>query len=378
MKKKILFVVNVDWFFASHRMDLGKAALREGYEVHIATTVTENKIICNQEGFIVHDIYMKRSSINPFHIFRYFLDLIKTINLIRPNIVHLITIKPVLIGGLALKFCNVPAVVFAISGMGYVFIGKKTYHKFLRYVSSIIYRLALNHSNSIVICQNKDDQNLVKNLTNLPYSKFILIKGSGVDINKFSYSKLPSTIPIVMFPSRILVDKGVMEFIEAAKLTVNSTSFNLPARFVVVGMVDTENQASLKLSDLMELEKNKIIEYWGHKNNMEKILPQSSIIVLPSYREGLPKVLSEAAACGRPIITTNVPGCREVIENNISGLLVPAKDSKKLSEAIMKLLLDRDLSSSFGKAGRRYAEKNFAIEKIILQHLEIYKSLFNV
>ena len=117
MKLKLLFVVNVDWFFLSHRLPIAQEALRQGYEVHIATTVTENKIIFNQEGFIVHDIYMKRSSINPFHIFRYFLDLIKTINLIRPNIVHLITIKPVLIGGLALKFCNVPAVVFAISGM---------------------------------------------------------------------------------------------------------------------------------------------------------------------------------------------------------------------------------------------------------------------
>jgi glycosyltransferase involved in cell wall biosynthesis len=375
MKKRLLFVVNVDWFFLSHRLGIAKAAMNQGYEVHIATAITGNPKILTDEGLILHHIPLNRSNIDPLSVIKYLFKLIKVFKLVQPDLVHLVTIKPVLIGGIALKFFKVPAVVFAISGMGYVYIGNKFIHQFLRLLSSIIYKLALNHPNAIVICQNADDLKLVKGITNLPRKAFTLIKGSGVDLKKFKPTKLPAQPPIIMFPARMLFDKGVNEFVEAAKRISSNQSIEIKARFVLVGMLDDGNKASLKPSDILELEQNNIVEYWGHKESMEEILPLSTVVVLPSYREGLPKVLSEAAACGRPIITTDVPGCRDVLQKNISGLLVPANNSKKLADAMIKLITTPNMCSSFGNAGRIFAEKNFSLEIIINQHIKIYQDL---
>ena len=377
MKKKLVFVINVDWFFVSHRIDIARAALRKGYEVHIATSITIHNEFLTGLGFILHDIPLHRSKINPFNAVGYFFKLIKLLRKINPNIVHFVTIKPVLIGGLALKFLKAPAAVFAISGMGYVFIGNKIRHKILQKISSYIYSFVLRNKNSIVICQNNDDLNLIRSMSDLPLSKFILIKGSGVDLNKFKPSDIPSKTPIIMFPSRILKDKGVMEFIEAAKTISLAESIKIQPRFVLVGMLDNANKASLDLSEIAELERSNIVEYWGKKDNMEEILPLATIIVLPSYREGLPKVLIEASACSRPIITSDVPGCRDAIINNKTGLLVPAKDSHKLSDAILNLLNDPELCKSFGEAGRIFAEENFSIEHVVSEHLEVYKNLVN-
>tara|TARA_B100001758_G_C18336566_1_gene571931 strand:- start:72 stop:1205 length:1134 start_codon:yes stop_codon:yes gene_type:complete len=375
MKKKLLFVVNVDWFFVSHRIDIARAALREGYEVHIATSITVHKEFLSEQGFFVHNIPLHRSKINPFYAVNYFFKLINIFRKIKPNIVHFVTIKPVLIGGLALKFVKVSAAVFAISGMGYVFIGNRIRHKILQKISSYIYNFVLRHKNSIVICQNTDDLHLIRTMGNFPLSKFILIKGSGVDLQKFKPSNLPPNEPIIMFPSRILKDKGVMEFIEAAKKISLVESTKIPPKFVLVGMLDKGNKASLDLSEISELEKSNIVEYWGNKENMEEVLPLATIIVLPSYREGLPKVLIEASACSRPVITSDVPGCRDAIINKKTGLLVPAKDSHQLADAILMLLNNPELCKSFGEAGRIFAEENFSIEHVVSEHLGIYSNL---
>lgn len=375
MKKKLLFVVNVDWFFVSHRIDIARAALRNGYEVHLATSITVHKEFLSEQGFFVHNIPLHRSKINPFYAVNYFFKLINIFRKINPNIVHFVTIKPVLIGGLVLKFVKVSAAVFAISGMGYVFIGNRIRHKILQKISSYIYSFVLRHKNSIVICQNTDDLHLIRTMGNFPLSKFILIKGSGVDLKKFKPSNLPPNEPIIMFPSRILKDKGVMEFIEAAKKISLVESTKIPPKFVLVGMLDKGNKASLDISEISELEKSNIVEYWGNKDNMEEVLPLATIIVLPSYREGLPKVLIEASACSRPVITSDVPGCRDAIINKKTGLLVPAKDSHQLADAILMLLKNPELCKSFGEAGRIFAEENFSIEHVVSEHLGIYNSL---
>ena len=371
---RLLFFVNVDWFFISHRLPIALKAISEGYEVHLVTTLTGSKKILEDCGLIVHNIKMSRSSNGIISSLMTILEIYKIYIKIKPDIVHLVTIKPVLLGGIAARFANVKNVVASISGMGYVYINKSFLNFFNRFSASILYKLALGQKSLKVIFQNESDLELVSKISKLSRSNTTLIKGSGVDLDLFRYSPLPQGKPLIVLASRLLVDKGVIEFVEAARIL---KSENFDARFILVGSPDTENNASLTEKDIKVWQEEEVIEYWGHKNEMNKVLSDSSIVVLPSYREGMPKVLLEASAVGRPIITTDVPGCRDAIIPDITGLLVPLKNAVELSRAIKFLLKNRHLWKEMGSKGRKLAEESYGVEGVVKKHMEIYFNLIN-
>jgi glycosyltransferase involved in cell wall biosynthesis len=372
----LLYIINVDWFFISHRLPIAIAAKKNGYEVHIATKMTKYKSQLESYGFKVHELEINRSETNILSNALLFLHIIKILRFVKPTIVHLVTIKPVLIGGLAVRLLNVPSVVYSVSGLGYMFINNKLFFKIRLKFIELAYCISLKHKNSKVIFQNASDMALISKVTKLKPSSFCLINGSGVNLAIYKYSSIPIGPPIIILPARLLKDKGVIEFIEAVKLLKQKNFIiDKKARFVVVGNIDEGNPSSLTKEELEVYKREDIVEFWGFKNDMLQIFNCSSIIVLPSYREGLPKVLIEAAAVGRPVVTTDVPGCRDAIIENITGLLVKEKSPIELSNAILYLLENPHKMEQMSLAGREFALKTFNIDNVIQLHLNIYLKL---
>ena len=367
---KVLFIVNVDWFFLSHRLPIALAAQLAGYEVHVATGVTNCEAIFDKYNIPLHPIYLDRGSTMPIGLLRSFFDIFCVIYKLHPDIVHLITIKPVLIGAIVTRALRIKNVVCSVSGLGFVFVAQGLKAKLRRYLVEILYRFAFDQPAICVIFQNHIDQYGLCRIAELPHEKSILIPGSGVDLSLYRPSALPSGDPIILFAARLLSSKGVYEFVEAARNFKNT-------RFVIVGQFDKDNRDCIKPSQLDSWVHDRIVEYWGFSGDMFDIINQASIVVLPSYREGLPKVLIEAAACGKAVITTDVPGCRDAIEPGISGLLVPPRDANALAAAIEKLLNDPDLCKSMGLAGRALAERKFDIKQVVQTHLDSYADMLS-
>lgn len=372
MPKILLFVVNVDWFFTSHRMPVALAAKKEGYEVHVATGITTKLEELRENGLIVHELNLKRNGASIFNGLSSLVELTGLFRRIRPDVIHLVTIKPVLLGGVAARITGSPAVVAAVSGLGYVFTAQGLSAQLRRWVISQVYRVVLSNRRLKVIFQNEDDRRILCDFARLNSERSILIRGSGVDLSAYRFSSLPDGVPVVMMAARLLFDKGVTEFVEAARII---RARKISARFVLVGSIDEANPTSLNAGHLAQIAKDGIVELWGHRADMANVLAEATIVVLPSYREGLPKVLIEAAACGRPVITTDVPGCRDAILPDTTGLLVPVRDADGLARALEILLFSRDACRKMGIAGRRLAEEVFDLKNVVDMHLSLYKEM---
>lgn len=371
-----MFIVNVDWFFISHRLAIAQKAIEDGYDVHIATTITDGQQKLEKCGLTVHPIMINRSGSNAIGGIQTFIAIQKTLAKCKPDILHLITIKPVLLGGIAAQVQKIPAVIAAISGLGYVFLAKGYLASIRKFIVGALYRLALKHSNCRVIFQNNEDRETVQAMTEIGDESTFLIGGSGVRLDIFTSTPLPAGPPIVMLAARLLRDKGIIEFFNAAQMlkAKKGTSSSL-ARFVLVGAIDPDNPASLTPAMLDQWHRENVVELWGHRSNMPATLSEATIVVLPSYREGFPKVLMEAAASARAVITTDVPGCRDAIKPGITGMLVPARDPVALANAIEELLEDRSLCKKFGIAGRKFAEEAFDVNLIVAHHMAIYADM---
>lgn len=240
----------------------------------------------------------------------------------------------------------------------------------------MLYRSALTHKHLRVIFQNRDDQVRVAKLAHVDEKKTTIISGSGVDLISYKVcSSANNELPIVMLAARFLHDKGIYEFVHAAKLIKSRNAKLQGTRFVLVGDLDKENPASLSDAELNSIHAEAIVEVWGYRNDMPSVISLATIVVLPSYREGFPKVLIEAAACGKPVVTTDVPGCRDAILADVTGLLVPVKNSDALASAIERLLNDPELCLEMGRAGRLRAEKEFDVNSVVQKHLTIYQEL---
>ena len=372
--KRILFVVNIDHFFLSHRLPIAMAAQKIGFEVHIATAITSKLDVLKAYGFKVHSLSLTRGNIGFLNAFKTILRLHLIMKEVKPDLVHLVTIKPIILGGLVARWMKVPALVTAVSGLGYVFTANGLIARVRRWLVNFLYTSALAHDNQVVIFQNSDDRDTLMAATGLLPAKVEMIKGSGVDLKQFVLTALPEGVPVVLLPARLLKDKGVLEFVTAANLL---RAKRIAARFVLVGQIDAGNPTSISKEKLDSWVANGTVESWGDCLNMPQVLSSATIIVLPSYREGLPKALQEAAACGRVVVTTDVPGCRDAIEPGISGLLVPARSVGCLAEAIQQLLIDPNKCKTMGLAGRQLAEQYFDSRAVVEKHLAIYKKLLN-
>jgi glycosyltransferase involved in cell wall biosynthesis len=372
--KKLLFVVNVDWFFLSHRLPIALEALRRGYQVHIATGLTEKVNELHRHRLVVHPLVLDRSSTGLVNAWRGMVELWKVFRVVQPDVVHLVTIKPVLLGGLMARLAGVPAAVVAVSGLGFVFMSQGVKAAVRRWLVGCLYRGALGHRNLKVIFQNNDDRAILVKLANLPDNKVEMIRGSGVDLAQYSYTPIQSGVPVVVLAARLLVHKGVREFVQAARLLKQQ---GVAARFCVVGSVDSANPASLDSAELTHWANEGVVELWGQRSDMPNVLSAAHMVVLPSYREGLPKLLLEAAACGRAVITTDVPGCREAIDPGVTGVLVPVRNSAALAEAIKALINDPLRYEAMGNAGRALAERSFDVRQVVAAHLRVYQELID-
>lgn len=371
-KKKIVIVVNAPDFFLSHRLPIALAAKDTGFDVHIATAVGSDIERIKTLGFTHHEIPFNRKGQNPFYEFKTLVLLFLLFQRLKPDLAHLVTIKPVLYGGIAARLAGVKSVVAAISGMGTIFIANSTKAKLRRALVLRFYKWALNHKDLKVILQNHADKDILLANQITTEKNTTIIRGSGVNLADYPATPEPKTQPVVVMASRLLKDKGVFEFAEAEKL-LKSCHINVELR--LIGDIDPGNQTSLSQADLDRLMAEKSIEFMGYRDDIAQQYAQAHIICLPSYREGLPKSLIEAASCGRAIVTTDTPGCRDAIIPNKTGILVPIKEAKPLAEALQKLIEDKDLRIAMGTAGRILAEKEFAIDKIIKQHLDIYSEM---
>ncbi len=367
---KLLFIINKPSIFISHRIAIAIAAREKGYDVQIAGQDDPDVPYIEKLGFTYHRIPLTRSGRNPFAeiwgVFSIWLLLWR----VKPDVLHLVTLKPSLYGGFAAKFAPVKGVVSAIAGLGYVFMSSGTKVTIIRQVVVLLLKFCFSKDQLTVIFQNPDDKNLMIELGVVTETKTRMIRGSGVDLTEYPFTLESETDPVVItFASRLLFDKGLQEYVDAAAILKQR---GINALFEIVGNLDLDNPTGATNEQLSKWAAEGNIKLMGYRKDMASVFAASNLVVLPSYREGLPKVLLEAAACGRAIVTTDVPGCRDAIIPDVTGLLVPVKDAKALADAIEKLILDTELRSKMGKAGRTLAEEVFAIEKVVQQHLAIY------
>lgn len=373
MTKRLLFVVNVDWFFVSHRLPIALAAIRQGYEVHLACALTDKAEQLEALGIKVHSVPLSRSGTSVQSELKCFYHIYQLVKQIQPEVIHMVTIKPVLYAGIASRLLSVKTRVASISGLGFVFIAQGIKATIMRGMIARLYRLALNRENTQVIFQNPNDRDLFLKQSIIKSNQVTMIRGSGVSLEHYQVQPEPAGTPVVMLVARLLTDKGVLEFVEAARLLkVTQTE----VRMVLVGDTD-ENPKSVSGTQLEEWTKQGIVEHWGYSTNVAETMAKSHIVVLPSYREGLPKSLIEAAACGRAVITTDVPGCRDAITPDVTGLLIPVKNAPALVKAIEQLLENSSMRQQMGRAGRALAEQAFTIENVIQSHLMIYGGMRN-
>jgi len=371
---KLIIVVNELRFFLSHRLPIALAARDIGYEVHIASRSGTNAEIeqLSQEQLQFHSITFHRSSTRPWQELKTLQELNKLYKEVQPNIVHHVTIKPVLYGTLIARWVGGIQILNAISGLGYLFIAKGWKSSIRKKLLLWGYHVLLHSKKVWVLFQNPDDQALFSQYKIVYQKHAFIIRGSGVNLQQFIASPIPKGRTKIILVARMLWDKGVGEFVEAATILKQQ---GVDADFIIVGSVDLGNPKSIPVKQLDRWNSSGVIKWLGERTDISQLLIKSHIVVLPSYREGLPKSLLEAAAAGRPIITTDVPGCREVIKDGENGLLVQVRNAKSLVIAIQKLINNPELLSSMGKKGRLIAEQEFSIEQVINKTLELYSKI---
>jgi glycosyltransferase involved in cell wall biosynthesis len=373
MNHRLIILVNCPAFFLSHRLKIALAAQQAGFEVHVATGPGPAITQIIENGLIHHKLPLSRSGMSLIPELKALFAICRLFRKIHPHLVHLVTIKPVLYGGIAARLVGIHGVVAAVSGLGFIFAASGLKTTIISSLVAGMYRVALGKRNLKVIFQNPDDCETLLQATGLQRNKVVMIKGSGADLSEYNVTPMPNGIPVVVMATRLIRDKGVYEFVEAANQLKER---GLTARFWLAGGSDPGNPASLDEKEISIWNKAGVVEILGHRKDIAHVFAQSSIVVLPSYyREGLPKVLIEAAACGRAVVTTDMPGCRDAIEHKVTGLLVPPRDAVALADAIERLLLDVELLKQMGRSSRNLAEREFSIEKVISTHLAVYCEL---
>lgn len=381
---RLLYLITEDWFFCSHFLARAQAAQAAGFEVVVAAREQQHGEMIRAAGLRFVPLPFVRRSVNPLRELWQLWLIWRLYRRERPDIVHQIAVKPILYGSLAARLAGVKAIVNAPVGMGYVFSSQDRGARLLRPWLRLAYRRLLNPVGSRVVFENVDDLDSFIAEGAVRREAAVLIRGAGVDVAYFrpllplaEAEALPaiSTTPVVMLVARMLRDKGVFEFVSAAQ---QLHAAGVSARFVLVGDPDPQNPAALSEQLLRDWHGQQGVEWWGRREDMAQVYAQADIVCLPSYREGLPKTLLEAAACGKPLVATDVPGCREIVIDGQNGLLVPPRDVPALAAALHRLLDAPALRNEYGRAGRALVETAFADAIVIGQTLTLYATMQNM
>lgn len=371
---RVLFVVASDWYFYWHRAALAQRIAAAGYEVHVATPAGRFRAQIEAAGLRHHIIEVDRQGLNPLRDLATIKRLVELYRSLSPTLVHHVAIKPIIYGSIAAKIAKVPAIVNSMAGMGYVFLSKQRLARLIRPGIRTAFRLLVNAGNSRVVVENDDDREKWIGWRVIRRDRIAIIRGCGVDTKAYRPMPEHPGPVLVVLPARLLFDKGVGEFVEAVRLLGRR---GVHARFALVGEGDPGNPACVPDHQLREWQREGLVELFGWHDDMPEIFAQSHIVCLPSYGEGLPRALLEAAACARPIVATDVPGCRDVVRHGDNGLLVPPRQIVPLADALGRLIGDASLRHSMGLRGRERVVAEFSVEKIAAETVQLYAGLLD-
>jgi glycosyltransferase involved in cell wall biosynthesis len=366
--RRVMFVVNTDWFFLSHRLPLAVAAARAGADVTVVTTDTGRSEEIRAHGLRFEDARMSRMGRNPVRELGTVVRLCRVMRRVRPDVVHLVATKALVYGGLAARAAGVSGVVSAVTGAGYA-LGSDRNPALQRLVRALL-RVVLRRS-PVVVFQHEADRDLYVRNRLAPAGRTLLIRGVGVDPDIWTAKPEPSE-QVVMLAARLIAEKGVETFVDAARVLRHRFP---DARFVIVGQLDPEVPTGIGQKQLDAWVAEGLVEWWGHRSDMHATLAACQVFVLPSYHnEGVPKVLVEAAATGRAVVASDIAGCRSVVRDGVTGLLVPVRDPTHLAEAIASLLGNPWRRRRLAAAARADVAVRFRESDLTRQTLDAYRS----
>jgi glycosyltransferase involved in cell wall biosynthesis len=369
--KRVLLCANTDWYLYNFRLALARYLRRQGLEVILVSPSGAYTAALEADGFRWLHWEVGRKSTLPWQELPALLRLAAIYRQVQPDLVHHHTIKPVLYGSIAARLAGVPRVINSITGRGYIFLGEGRRARLLRLVVSPIYRLALKPRHTTVIFENRVDRDYFIQHRLVAEVQTRLIEGVGVDPERYQPFKEPPGPPVVVLAARMLWDKGVGVFVEAARLLKAS---HPEARFVLTGIPDPGNPSSISEQVLQDWHHAGDVEWWGWQANMPAVYQQCHIVTLPTfYGEGVPTTLLEAAACARPLVATDTPGCDQVVEEGVNGFRVPPNDASALAQALQRLLVDPSLRGRMGQASRELVLQKFTHEHINQATYAVYQ-----
>ncbi len=373
MTQKLLYVINhIDWFW-SHRLPLAVGAQKEGWDVAVAVTGAGDDTKLAEHHFKGLELPASDEGFGPFRLLQIIAAVHQYLKAEKPDVVHAITLKYAFIAGLAARFHRDVRVVHTIAGLGYLFSDTGLKPKILRFLIGPLLKAALKYKRVQLIFQNPDDQRLMIKSGFAREDQCHLIRGSGVDIRQFSPKKLARhDVPLIVMPTRLVHDKGVAVFVEAARILRDQ---GFQAKFQIAGGVTANNPLAISEDEMQAMVADGAVEWLGKVSDMPDLLARADMVVYPSYyREGIPKVLLEAAAMAKPIITTDHPGCREAVDHGENGLLVNVRDAQATADAIIYLLKDQGRLTAMGAKSREKAENEFDVRLIVKQTLKVYQA----
>lgn len=380
--KKIIFFINHVAFFVSHRLPLALEAINRGYDVELITgqpgsisMEEEALVILKKNKITFNRISFESSGVNIIKEFKSLIQLYRLLKIKDPDIIHMASPKAVFYGGFICHFLKARALIFSFSGFGFAFTESRDlsfFRNFMKFISRFFLKLIFFHKKIFVIVQNKDDLNFFLDKNILKKSQISLIKGSGVNFENYNDISFKKKEKKIIFPARVLLDKGIKEFVQAA----NILKPVFPDwQFIVAGAFDYKNPSSISSEQIQKIVSKNSVVFLGHLSHIEDLFKTSSIVCLPSYREGMPKALLEAQAAGCAVVTTDVIGCRESILDKQTGFLVKPYDILDLVSALEKLILNKDLRENFGKEGINFSKKNFDIKVVLDKVMNLYDLL---
>ena len=373
MPSKLIYLVTEDWYFWSHRLPMARAAREAGFDVAVATRVTAHGERIAAEGFRVHPLSWRRRSHGPLEALAAIAEIVRLYRREKPDIVHHVALKPAVLGGIAARIAGVGAVVCALTGLGFAFTDPGPRAAVARTAITAVLRWLNRRPGSVVLLQNEDDLARLLACGAARPERTAVIRGSGIDIARYLPRPEPPGPFTVAFVGRMIGIKGVRTLIAAHGLL---RAQGRPVRLVLAGAPDAENPGSLGEAELQALGREPGIEWRGHVADIRSVWADAHVAVQPSLGgEGLPKSLLEAAACGRPVIASDVPGCREIAIPGVTGLRVPPGDADALAEAIASLADDAAARARYGAAARRLAEESFAADRIGRDTVDLYRRL---
>ena len=373
---KLLYLVTEDWVFLSHRLPMARAARAAGFEVAVAARVAEHGERIRAEGFALHPLAWRRRDLGPLAALRAIAEIFRLYRRERPDVVHHVALKPMIYGGIAALLARRPAIVSSLTGTGYAFSSPSLKAKLMRLPITLILRALLARQRSVVVVQNEGHRELLLRLAPGAADHVAIVRGSGIDTVRYRPLPDPECRPVIIgFVARLLADKGVRSLIEAYRL--------LLARGVAVGLViagtpDPENPTSIPEEEVRGWLALPGVRWLGHVSDVREVWRDAHIAVLPSLHEGLPKSLLEAAACARPIVATDVPGCREIARPDQNALLVPVEDPAALADALQRLVEDAALRRQLGAASRRLVDPALSDATIGAETVALYRRLLEI